>query len=137
MTILVIWLFFETKRAVDRERRASHDGRVTNTLRKERCTYAIVSILFALSYVGRVGLNEYEACSSYINEYGYEMAQVTTWLFEGVSMGVLMGFHFVNFNSDSSLLSDREQSFALIPPEEFSRFDTEEIETRDRSTFAI
>ena len=114
MTILVLWLFVETKRAVDRERQARQDGRVTNTLRKERCTYAIVSIIFGLSYIGRVGLNEYESCESYIPEYGYQMVQVTCWLFEGVSMGVLMGFHFANFKDGRSLLSDQELSYALI-----------------------
>ena len=55
MLLLVVWLFVETQRAVNRERRAR--GKVMHTMRRERCTYAIISIFFALSYIGRFILN--------------------------------------------------------------------------------
>ena len=64
MTLLVIWLFVETQRAVNRERKARLDGQVTHTLRRERCTYAIISIFFGLSYIGRYMVNDYEYCGN-------------------------------------------------------------------------
>ena len=57
MILLVVWLFVETKRAVDRERNARQDGKVTHTLMRERCTYATISTFFGLSYIGRFVLN--------------------------------------------------------------------------------
>ena len=58
MCLLVIWLFVETKRAVNREKRA-RGGLVTHKLMQERINYAIISTFFALSYIGRFFLNYY------------------------------------------------------------------------------
>ena len=66
MLSLVIWLFVETQRAVNRERKARKDGKVTHSLRRERCIYAIVSMFFSLSYLGRFLLNYY-VCSDLIS----------------------------------------------------------------------
>ena len=62
MVSLVVWLFVETRRAVNRERRAREDGQATSTLRRERCTYAIVSTIFGFSYLVRYFIDEYEQC---------------------------------------------------------------------------
>ena len=100
MLLLVMWLFVETQRAVERERRARLDGRVTPTLRRERCTYAIVSFIFALSYIGRYYMNEYAyyGCGNAIGSiFANCMTEIVVFFFEGASMGVLMFFHFKNF----------------------------------------
>ena len=60
MTFLVIWLFVETKRAVDREMK--QNGSVKHNLKKERCTYAVISIFFGLSYITRYVKNVYSIC---------------------------------------------------------------------------
>ena len=62
MILLVAWLFVETQRAVDRERRTRYDGKVTHTLRRERCTYAMVTTFFGLSYIRRFILNTFDTC---------------------------------------------------------------------------
>ena len=59
MVLLVLWLFIETRGAVNRETSARQDGKVTHTLRRERCTYAIITTFFGLSYIGRYYVNEY------------------------------------------------------------------------------
>ena len=59
MAMLVTWLIVETYRVVARERRARQGGFVTHTLHKERCTYAIISMFFALSYIVRFLFNKY------------------------------------------------------------------------------
>ena len=108
MVILVIWLFIETQRAVDRERRtngkASH-----NNLRKERCIYALITIFFGLSYVGRFVLNEFNSSGRKIgSQFTYQLTYIIVYLLEGVSMGVLMLFHSKNFKHGKSMLSDQE-----------------------------
>ena len=62
MVLLVTWLFIETFRAVSRERRARQDGKVTHSLRRERCTYAIITFFFGLSYIGRFVQNVKAYC---------------------------------------------------------------------------
>ena len=59
MTLLVAWLFIETYRVVAREKRAAQGGFVSQNLHKERCTYAIISTFFALSYIGRFIYNRF------------------------------------------------------------------------------
>ena len=74
MVLLVTWLFIETKRAVNRERRARQDGQVTYTLRRERCTYAFVSFLFGVSYIGRYFYNNFAFCrADYLSNFMYYM----------------------------------------------------------------
>ena len=104
MILLVAWLFVETQKAVNRERRARSDGRVTQNLRRERCTYAIISTIFALSYLGRYFLNEYgSGCDDEVwSLYTIEMSWFIVLFFEGASMGVLMLFHCMNFKLFSS-----------------------------------
>ena len=59
MILLVAWLFIETYRVVAREKRAMQEGFVSQNLHKERCTYAIISTFFALSYIGRFIYNRF------------------------------------------------------------------------------
>ena len=98
MILLVAWLFIETYRVVARERRAQ-GGFVTHTLHKERSTYAVISTFFALSYVVRYIFNEYGiSCEADPwSMYALFMSEIVCYLFEGVSMGVLMYFHMTNF----------------------------------------
>ena len=128
MILLVVWLFIETQRAVNRERRASDVGGVTPSLRRERCTYAIISIFFGLSYIGRYILNSYGSNfdEPVLSPFALEMTGVIVWLFEGLSMGCLMLFHYVNFQ-EGSLFSSKEPEYASILPGEYHRFDTEEV----------
>lgn len=100
MTLLVSWLFVETQRTVERERQASLDGKIGNDLRRERCTYAIVTSFFALSYIGRFVTNEYVSCEEGFNgnRFGLGLTYVTVYFIEGASMGVLMMFHYMNFS---------------------------------------
>ena len=58
MISLVVWLFVETQRAVNREREA-RQGVVTHTLWRERFTYALISAIFGLSYIGRIVVNDH------------------------------------------------------------------------------
>ena len=72
MVLLVIWLFVETRRAVRREMR--QNGTVEHNLKSERCTYAIISFFFALSYIGRFVINEFDYCGKKIGSvYAVEM----------------------------------------------------------------
>ena len=98
MILLVIWLFVETQRAINRERRMRLDGKVAHSLTRERCTYAIVSTLFGLSYVGRFIDNDFMQCGTWLGSfYTYEIVNDLVYLFEGLSMGVMMLFHWKNF----------------------------------------
>ena len=103
MVLLVIWLFIETRRAVNREKLARQDGYVTHTLRKERCTYAIITTFFGLSYLGRYVMNEF--LFGVGNSFADYVAVIIVYLFEGMSMAVLMLFHFMNFRKGSPILS--------------------------------
>ena len=96
MILLVIWLFVEVQRSVRREKRTDS---VTTTLQKERCNYAVISIFFGLSYIGRfVFDNRYDGCIE-ISGDGFvtRLMFLFVYLFEGVSLGVLMVFHLINF----------------------------------------
>ena len=140
MSLLVIWLFVEAKKAVNRERRASVDGRVTQTLRRERCTYAIITVFFGLSYIGRTIDIENGTCGDEMalaEKFGYETAWASVFLLEGVSMGVLMGFHYVNFRSGSLLAKDLAPKYASIKMGEYHFFRDSEVDAHslaDRST---
>ena len=126
MISLVIWLFVETWRVVERERRLT--GAVRHTMWKERRRYAIISTVFGLSYIGRFFINEYDsdACGKPIgSDFDYLMTLISVWLLEGLSMGVLMIFHLRNFKY-GSLFSSRkkERPYASIKLREF---DTDEV----------
>ena len=125
MVLLVIWLFVETSSAVKREKFARQDGRVTHTLRRERCTYAIVVTLFSLSYLGRYIFNVYLECDfewkHYFNNF---VSLMLVYLLEGLSMGVLMLFHLINFKQGEPILSRDHKTSILISKDEF---DTEEV----------
>ena len=102
MLLLVTWLFIETQRAVRREIKLF--GKVRHTLRRERCTYAVITTFFALSYVGRFLLNVFEdSCRREASGsiYVQLMTQIIVYLLEGVSLGVLMLFHLINFKHGS------------------------------------
>lgn len=124
MILLVIWLFIETRRVVNRERQQT--GQVTQKFRKERCTYAIVSFFFGLSYFGRFFRNEFGG-KRY--EYGlfFQLSLVLVWFLEGASMGVLMLFHSRNFKSGSSLLSRLDHPSETIKPGELHFFSTNSV----------
>ena len=144
MTLLVIWLFVETQKAVNRERQARLDGKVTHTLRRERCTYAIISIFFALSYIGRFILNVYDSCAGQGigSKFVQDITYVTVYLVEGASMGVLMLFHCKNFSQGSLFKSHGEEvaPYASIMPGEYHFFPDEEVDAHslaDRSSYGI
>ena len=108
MISLVIWLFVETQRYIIRERQARQDGRVvTHSLRRELCSYAIITVFFALSYIDRFFYNIFlvdgHTVSISFSLFTYEMVEGLVWLLEGLSMGVLMLFHYVNFKEGSLL----------------------------------
>ena len=133
MTLLVVWLFVETYRVVARERKAwQGGGSSSHSLHKERCTYAFVSTFFALSYIGRFITNQYAYnCGNKTwPPFTAYMTEVVCYLFEGASMGVLMYFHFANFRQGGLFSSnnDEELAYASIMPEEFYRFDTDEVD---------
>ena len=75
MLILVFWLFLEIQRAKNREKKLY--GRVKRTLRAERCTYAIVSFFFALSYIGRFTMNICDSDEYEIQVYSKKVRQFT------------------------------------------------------------
>ena len=69
-----------------------------------------------------------------------EIVCVLVWLFEGVSIGVLMLFHRVNYLHGSGLLKeenmdevDKQQHFASIKLGEYIRFDTESVDEHNLS----
>ena len=139
MTFLVIWLFVETKRAVDREMK--QNGSVKHNLKKERCTYAVISIFFGLSYITRYVKNVYSICLQTHPIYFEEINWIILFFLEGVSIGVLMAFHVANFNH-GTLFRTQEKvvSYIAIGPEEFHRFDTQEVENvnlADESCYMI
>ena len=140
MILLVVWLFVETQRAVSRERRVRPDGKVTHSLRRERQTYALITILFALSYIGRFVLNEYDSCGKKIgSHFAAEMTYASVYLFEGASMGVLMLYHCLNFKQGRLLKSqaDQDPQYVSIMPGEYHFFTDQEIEAHslaDRSS---
>ena len=131
MICLVIWLFVETQRAVNREMREF--GKVQRTLRRERCIYAIITFFFALSYMARFILNEYQFCGQQAGvKFASYMTEEIVWLFEGVSMGMLMIFHFVNFKQGTLLSKTAtELPEVLIMPEEFHLFTNEEVDNTE------
>ena len=62
--------------------------------------------------------------------FGFEMILVIILLIEGLSMGVLMAFHYVNFKNGSLLKEDEQEgsTYASIMPNEYHRFDTDEVD---------
>ena len=103
---------------------------MTHTLRRERCTYAIISIFFGLSYIGRYVMNVCDFCGDGLgSEFDQLMIQIIVYFFEGASMGVLMLFHCKNFSEGSLFKTRREEEtpYASIMPDEYYRFATEEV----------
>ena len=126
MISLVIWLFIEVQKAVNREMRLH--GKVQHSLRRERCTYAIITTFFALSYIARFYFNDFETgCNMVGSIFFATMVQVLVYLLEGVSMGVMMTFHLVNFKNGTLLSSSslKHRSFELVRPEELYFFSNE------------
>ena len=135
MTLLVVWLFVETKRAVNRERKSRQDGKVTHTLMRERCTYATISTFFGLSYIGRDVSNALLGGCGRLDtsHFEYEMTLVIIFLFEGLSLGVLMLFHCINFKQGNLFSSKQreeedEVSFIAIMPGEYHFFSDESVD---------
>ena len=129
MTLLVAWLLLETNRAVRREKRLY--GKVMHTLRTEQCTYGIISVFFGVSYFGRFYLNEYEACSqSFKSTFVLYMVLTTVLFLEGLSLGVLLMFHRINFRHGSRNLFSEEADvpYATIRIGSYIRFDTTEVD---------
>ena len=125
MLLLVIWLFIETREAVKREKFARQDGLVKHTLRRERCIYAIIIALFGLSYMGRYIFNVYLECVfEWKNFFNNIFSLMLVYLFEGMSMGVLMLFHLINFKQGKPILSRDDRTSIMINMEEF---DIEEV----------
>ena len=116
MTLLVIWLFVETQRSIERERQARLDGKVTYNLWRERRTYAIISTIFGLSYIGRGFYNVYNSGGDGFggSVFAAQMVEFTIYLFEGASMGVLMVFHCINF-SNGRLFTRRKLESHRMP----------------------
>ena len=59
-----------------------------------------------------------------MNLFNTYFIQLLVFLFEGMSMGVLMLFHFVNFEQGNPILSHDDSTSLIIMTEEF---DTEEV----------
>ena len=130
MLLLVAWLFYETQSAVSREMRLC--GRVQNNYRKEMRVYAIVSIFFGLSYVVRYAVNVYvyaEASGYYLPVMLFMMA----YILEGLSMGVVMILHFVNFKKEEKLVFKvlDETKDSLVQSEDLHFFSNKEIASHD------
>ena len=125
MVLLVIWLFIETREAVNREKLARQDGTVTHTLKRERYTYAVITTFFGLSYIGRHFEDVYVECG-YVSksEFWILNSSMIVYLIEGMSLGVLMLFHFANFKQGMPILSHDDKTSVIILREEF---DTEEV----------
>ena len=105
MVLLVIWLFIEARGAVNREKLARQDGTVTHTLKRERYTYAVITTFFGLSYIGRHFEDVYVECGIVSkSEFWILNSSMIVYLIEGMSMGVLMLFHFVNFKQGKPIL---------------------------------
>ena len=78
--------------------------------------------------MGRFIINEVDTCDDKLgSNFTDEMFYSIVWLIEGLSMGVLMLFHCLNF-SGGSLLKTRkrtpedEQLYATIMPQEYHFF---------------
>ena len=78
-------------------------------LKRERCTYALISTMFGVSYLGRFYLDAELFCQG-IYTFKMEIVCVLVWLFEGVSIGVLMLFHRINYLHGSGLLKEEEDN---------------------------
>ena len=113
-------------------------GKVQHTLKRERCTYAVITIFFALSYIGRFLLNTriYDCGVEHVSFTVFEilMSCVLIFLFEGLSMGVLMMFHCINFKRGSLLASKKQEgevACITIMPGEYHFFSDESIEAHN------
>ena len=95
--MLVVWLFVETRRLVERDKEAN--GRALNKFVGQRRTYAIVTTFFALSYLGRCFINEVSCLSGdFIFTFVNYVIDMLVYALEGLSMGVLMWYHHLNLN---------------------------------------
>ena len=97
MALLVVWLFVETLRDDAQTRRDRKRGYTVHreSLFRELCIYAIVSSLFALSYIARFTLNDYFVCNgnNAASVFAHNMAKMVCYLFEGASMGGIICSH--------------------------------------------
>ena len=63
--------------------------------------------MFALAYISRCLLSIYGYCNGGDGKlFSFEMILAIIFLIEGLSMGVLMAFHYVNFKNGSLLKED-------------------------------
>ena len=138
MILLVIWLFVEIQRSVRREKRT---GFAATTLQKERCAYAVISIFFGLSYIGRFALDKkYDGCIE-ISGDGFvsRLMFLFVYLFEGVSLGVLMVFHLINFKYRSRTLTSEQPYISIFPGEYYyftdAELDAESLDEDDVRSF--
>ena len=98
MTLLVTWLFVETQRSSPYERRFRRRCLQfrSHSVGEQLCLIATVTFFFAISYIGRLTLNEYFSFYCYNNNaslFDQEVAHYVCYLVEGLSMGSLMGVH--------------------------------------------
>ena len=69
-------------------------------------------------------MNEKLECGYVENSFFHYFIVLFVYLFEGMSMGVLMLFHLVNFKQGKPILSHDDRTSVIIMREEF---DTEEV----------
>ena len=69
-------------------------------------------------------MNEYFQCGSVGTIFDDYFIEIVVYLFEGMSMGVLMLFHFMNFKQGNPILSYDDSTSVIIGR---SEFDTEEV----------
>ena len=69
-------------------------------------------------------MNEYVECGFIGKYFASYLIELFVLLFEGMSMGVLMLFHLVNFKQGKPILSREDRTSVIIMREEF---DTEEV----------
>ena len=69
-------------------------------------------------------MNNFLECGYTRKDFTLFFIATFVFLFEGMSMGVLMLFHFVNFKQGKPILSHDDRTSVIIMREEF---DTEEV----------
>ena len=71
-------------------------------------------------------MNENLECGFEGYIFSYYFTEIFLFLFEGMSMGIMMLFHFINFKQGNPILSHDDKMSIIIRREEF---DTEEVIT--------
>ena len=122
MALLVVWLFVEMQRDDAKTRRDRRRGYTIHKERmpKELCVYAIITSLFALSYIGRFILEEHFGCDSDYTGSSFVayIVQYACYLFEGAIMGAIMCSHMAFYQTKS----EREDRSSTIEEEENGSF---------------